>query len=131
MTDPHHTRYLANGLQCLRDERWFDAHEEWEIPWKTMHGHVRWFWQAMIQLSVGAYHHSRGNRTGCRNLWHKARRRCRQVRDCPDLAHADMVDTLDALLADCLAREARGADPLSPIRDFARRVVTPRWYDFR
>lgn len=119
--------YLMKGLTCLRRGEYFAAHEEWEIPWKTMRGPVRHFWQAMIQLSVGAYHFERGNLTGCRNLWRKAQQRCHQAAENgkPDLRRA--ARQLAATLHKCLDQTEMGENPLPMVEHFAQRVAQEQW----
>lgn len=123
--------YLKKGLECLRQGAFFDAHEDWEIPWKEMTGHVRSFWQAMIQLSVGSYHFQRGNLTGCRNLWNKALLRCNHILDHQLTRDRQMVIQLKETLETGLNKVALHDNPLPDIRFFATRIVTSAWFDFR
>ena len=121
---------LQEGLDCLRRGAFFDAHEHWEITWMTMSGQRRSFWQAMIQLSVGAYHFQQGNLNGCLNLWRKALHRVNviiayrlAVREAPVLA-------LRKVLLACLECAVAGSDPLSIIQVFAVETVDLQWLDF-
>lgn len=122
---------LQKGLACLRAGQFFDAHEYWEIPWKGMHGHVRSFWQAMIQLSVGAYHYQRHNPTGCRNLWRKARQRCEDILAQNLARDVQYVMALRELLNNCLERVESGENPLPEVQAFAAQTVSEDWFHFR
>ena len=122
--------YLKKGLECLQRGDFFDAHEEWEIPWKDMTGHVRSFWQAMIQLSVGAYHFQNGNLRGCRNLWHKALKRCNEILEENLARDRQCVMQLKEILSGSLQKSAAGQNPLPEIQRFALEVVTEDWFDF-
>ncbi len=123
--------HLRAGLVALREARYFDAHEDWEIPWKDMTGDIRSFWQAMIQLSVGAYHYQKKNMTGCRNLWHKALKRCHDITERAVVRDQFAVDQLQDILERTLAAVARSADPLPGILSFARHTVDDSWFLFR
>lgn len=122
--------YLSKGLRCLQRGYFFDAHEEWEIPWKYMIGYVRSFWQAMIQLSVGAYHFQNNNLTGCRNLWNKAIKRCDAILTDNTVKDRDYVVQLREILTECLQQAEAGQDPLPGVRAFASNIVTEEWFDF-
>jgi len=122
---------LANGLTCLQNRRFFDAHEFWEIPWKEMHGDTRSFWQAMIQLSVGAYHFENNNLTGCRNLWNKALKRCEALLSGRKDNHIGEILQLRNVLKTVLREIERDGEPLAQIQHFATKIVTPEWFDFR
>lgn len=121
--------YWRRGLEHLRSGRFFDAHEEWEIPWRKMQGDRRSFWQAMIQWSVGAYHYQNGNLTGCRNLWTKALRRCEEILHRRGSASLSVVEQLREHLRDRLAEVERGENPLPAVLAFARNEVTGEWFD--
>lgn len=124
--------YLRNGLAALRRGDFFAAHEDWEIPWRHMLGWERRFWQALIQLSVGAYHHQNGNRTGCRNLWHKALRHCEALLSDAEAGRDNKpVLLLQKLLQECLEQEEKGECPLAAIQAFAVETVTEGWFEFR
>ena len=70
---------LQRGLDEFRRENYFETHEHWEDAWRTMDGNQKFFWQAMIQLTVGAYHFTKGNLHGCKSMWNKATQRCELI----------------------------------------------------
>lgn len=121
--------HLQKGLELLRQGDFFAAHEEWEIPWKEMVGRQRSFWQAMIQLSVGAYHLEKRNRTGCRNLWNKALNRCNQLLENHPGQRQTPVAELRKTLLFCLEKTAAGEDPRPEIQRFATKIVKPGWFE--
>ena len=120
---------LRNGLAHFRDADYFAAHDAWEEVWQGLRGRQRLFWQAMIQLVVGAYHYTNGNRRGCQGQWRKALHKCRQLGgvDGEPLQHV-------ALLADVLEISlqalADGEDPLPGLADFAANTVSEDWFLF-
>ncbi len=122
---------LAKGLTCLQNGHFFEAHEYWEIPWKEMRGGARSFWQAMIQLSVGAYHFENNNLTGCRNLWNKALKRCDALLSGRKDNHIGEIFQLRNVLKTVLREIERDGKPLAQIQHFATKIVTPDWLDFR
>lgn len=122
---------LAKGLACLKTRHFFDAHEYWEIPWKEMRGDVRSFWQAMIQLSVGAYHFENNNLTGCRNLWNKALKRCDALLSERNNKNSWEIHQLREILQIVLQEIEQNGEPLAQIQHFATTIVTPDWFDFR
>jgi predicted metal-dependent hydrolase len=123
-------RYLQSGLEYLRQGGFFETHEEWEIPWQEMSGDIRSFWQAMIQLSVGAHHFRNGNKNGCRNLWKKALKRCDDILEKNQVQNRNCVFRLQEILQTALQKAMEGEDPLRYIRRFASDVVTEDWFEF-
>jgi predicted metal-dependent hydrolase len=63
---------LAEGLQCYREGRFFDAHEHWECVWLTLNGQEKRFLQALIQITAAFHHLQRGNRAGTASLLRRA-----------------------------------------------------------
>ncbi|GIX49538.1 MAG: hypothetical protein KatS3mg131_3749 [Candidatus Tectimicrobiota bacterium] len=120
---------LRQGIALLRQGDYFGAHDAWEEVWRHLRGRQRLFWQAMIQLAVGAHHCQHGNLTGCRSVWHKALAKC----DALGQQYAHEVPSpllhLTALLADCLEAVARGEDPLPRVQRFAACELDDAWLD--
>ncbi|RMF56841.1 MAG: DUF309 domain-containing protein [Calditrichaeota bacterium] len=111
--------HLQAGMQLLARGEFFEAHEEWEIPWVNMTGDKRSFWQAMIQLSVGAFHYQRNNMTGCYNLWKKALIRCQNLRKKNSTVEPHLTIELLKLLESSLRQLDSGKNPLPEIQAFA------------
>lgn len=122
------SKYLIEGLRALREKRYFDAHEEWEIPWKEMEGDRKLFWQAMIQLSVGAYHYTNKNLTGCRNLWNKALAKCNRILQRGEVTNLETVEKLKDILERCLKAVAQNTSPLPIVEHAAQFVISEGWF---
>ena len=120
---------LRNGLAHFRDADFFAAHDAWEEVWQGLQGRQRMFWQAMIQLAVGAYHYTNGNWRGCQGQWHKALAKCRQLCSVEEAPLQPPVLLADALEASLRAL-AEGEDPLSGLADFAANTVSEDWFLF-
>lgn len=120
---------LRSGLAYFRDGDYFAAHDAWEDVWQGLQGRQRLFWQAMIQLAVGAYHYTNGNLRGCQGQWHKALQKCQELggRDenpqQPAALLAGVLDTSLQALAD-------GGNPLSGLAEFAAHTVCEDWFLF-
>lgn len=121
--------YLQKGLKALREKRYFDAHEEWEIPWREMQGHQKLFWQAMIQLSVGAYHYQNNNLIGCPNLWNKALNKCDRILEKGDVSDLTIVRELKGILEKCLDAVANDASPLPIIENAVQNIISEEWFE--
>ena len=59
---------LRQGVEEFNRAYFFEAHEVLEDLWRETSGPLRLFYQAIIQLAVGLYHLSNGNRRGALNL---------------------------------------------------------------
>lgn len=121
--------YLEKGLRALREKRYFDAHEEWEIPWREMQGDQKLFWQAMIQLSVGAYHYQNENLTGCRNLWGKALHKCNRILEKEGIKKLEFVGQLKSVLEACLKAVQENASPLPHVEHAAKHIISEEWFE--
>ena len=119
---------LRAGLAHFRAADYFAAHDAWEEVWQGLRGRRRLFWQAMIQLAVGAYHYTNGNGRGCRGQWSKALEKCRRLG--ADDGGANQAASLAAILVDALQAVADGEDPLPAIADFAAGTVGEDWFQF-
>lgn len=99
---PFETIEVARSL--LAHGRPFSAHEVFEARWKDCPDAERDLWQGLAQLCVGSTHRERGNVSGARTLWSRARRRMGTyaTSGAPTygLKPADLVDWLDARLAE-------------------------------
>jgi predicted metal-dependent hydrolase len=59
---------LRQGVEEFNRAHYFEAHETLEDLWRETSGPLRLFYQGLIQLAVGLYHLSHGNRRGALNL---------------------------------------------------------------
>jgi len=66
-TKADHPLFQA-GLHQFRAGRPFEAHEEWELLWKSSAGDEKLFLQGLIQLAAGLVHLGRGNEGPARRL---------------------------------------------------------------
>ena len=129
---PLHDRDISSlraGLEHFRAADYFAAHDAWEEVWQGLRGRPRLFWQAMIQLTVGAYHYTNGNGRGCRGQWSKALDKCRRLGSA-DVGSSGPTASLAGVLDASLRSEAGGDDPLPGIADFAANTVGEDWFQF-
>jgi uncharacterized protein len=62
---------LRQGVEEFNGAHFFEAHDTLEDLWRDTSGPLRLFYQGLIQLAVGFYHLSNGNRRGALNLLEK------------------------------------------------------------
>jgi len=62
---------LRQGVEEFNRAHFFEAHDTLEDLWRDTSGPLRLFYQGLIQLAVGFYHLSNGNRRGALNLLEK------------------------------------------------------------
>ena len=66
---------LEEGIDLMRQERWFDAHEALEAEWREAPEPERDFLQGLVHVTVAWHHASRGNGAGASRQLEKAARR--------------------------------------------------------
>jgi predicted metal-dependent hydrolase len=66
---------LDRGLELIRAEAYFEAHEELEEEWREASEPERDFLQGMVHVAVAWHHARRENRPGCERQLEKAERR--------------------------------------------------------
>jgi predicted metal-dependent hydrolase len=71
---------LAEGLELIRAEAYFEAHEELEDEWRDAPASERDFLQGLVHVAVAWHHAGRGNRPGCARQLAKAARRLEPYR---------------------------------------------------
>jgi predicted metal-dependent hydrolase len=128
--EAHDLTMLRRGLGYCRAGDYFAAHDAWEEVWQGLRGRRRLFWQAMIQLVVGAYHYTNGNLRGCRGQWQKALQKCHDLAPTGEAVAAAPVVLLGDLLRAELAAVERGEDPLPHLATFATSVMSETWFAF-
>lgn len=69
------TAALEAGLDLIRREEYFAAHEELEDAWRAAPAEERDFFQGLVHFTVSWYQAGRGNRVGCERQLEKAARR--------------------------------------------------------
>jgi len=69
---------VLRGLEYFNAGEFFEAHEYLEIAWRAEKGPIRDLYQGILQVGVGYYHLQRGNLTGARKMFARARR-CLQI----------------------------------------------------
>ena len=119
---------LRRGLEHFRARDYFAAHEDWEEVWQDLSGPRRLFWQAMIQLVVGAYHYTNGNLRGCRGQWQKALQKCVDLAQKYEEPVPEPIAPLHDMLCTGLAIVERGENPLPHLQAFAASVVSETWF---
>ena len=104
---------LARGLELMRAERWFEAHEELEDEWREAAGPERDFLQGLVHVTVAWHHASRGNAAGAARQLEKATRRLGPY--APTHRGVDVGAVLGQVEA-ASARVAEGLLDLLPVR---------------
>ncbi|HKF46388.1 MAG TPA: DUF309 domain-containing protein [Terracidiphilus sp.] len=66
---------LAEGLQCYRNQQFWQAHEHWEGVWLKCSEPDKTFLQALIQVTAAFHHVQRKNYIGASSLLTRALRR--------------------------------------------------------
>lgn len=122
--------HLQQGMQHFRAGNFFAAHDDWEAVWQGLRGRPRTFWQAMIQLVVGAYHLTNGNRKGCNSQWNKALMKCQDLISTYDDHVPQQLPLLEALLQTSLVSLHHAEDPLPHLTHFANTVLSEAWFEF-
>jgi predicted metal-dependent hydrolase len=104
---------LARGIELMRAERWFDAHEALEDEWRTAPEPERDFLQGLVHVTVAWHHAANGNRPGCTRQLEKAARRLGPY--APAHRGIDVSRVLGQVEA-ASARVAEGLLDLLPVR---------------
>jgi predicted metal-dependent hydrolase len=104
---------LETGIDLMRAERWFDAHEALEDEWRTAPAAERDFLQGLVHVTVAWHHAGRGNRPGAERQLAKAARRLGPY--APWHRGVDVARVLGQVEA-ASARVAEGLLDLLPVR---------------
>jgi len=64
--------HLARGLELIRAQEFFEAHEELELAWRASPEGERDFYQGLVHVAVAWYQAGRANRRGCERQLEKA-----------------------------------------------------------
>ncbi len=104
---------LEEGIDLMRQERWFDAHEALEAEWREAPEPERDFLQGLVHVTVAWHHASRGNGAGASRQLEKAARRLAPYAP----AHRDVdVSSVLGQVEAASARVAEGLLELLPVR---------------
>jgi predicted metal-dependent hydrolase len=97
---------LERGVELMRAERWFDAHEELEEEWREAPAEERNFLQGLVHVTVAWHHAAKGNRPGAERQLEKAARRLAAYapahRGVDVAAVLGQVEAASARVAECL-----------------------------
>lgn len=104
---------LEGGLELMRAERWFDAHEALEDEWRDAPQPERDFLQGLVHVTVAWHHASNGNAPGASRQLEKAARRLGSYG--PTHRGVDVARVLGQVEA-ASARVAEGLLDLLPVR---------------
>lgn len=104
---------LEAGLELMRSERWFEAHEELEDEWREAPAEERDFLQGLVHVTVAWHHAANGNRPGASRQLEKAARRLGPYR--PSHRGVDVARVLGQVEA-ASARVSEGLLDLLPVR---------------
>jgi predicted metal-dependent hydrolase len=66
---------LAEGLECYRTGKHFEAHEHWESVWLRCEEPEKTFLQALIQITAAFHHLQQRNLRGAASLLRRALRK--------------------------------------------------------
>ena len=127
---PEEQERLRQGFALLRSGDYFATHDAWEEVWQGLRGHRRLFWQAMIQLAVGAYHLQNGNDKGCHSQWSKALQKCDTLRPLYEADVPEPLRLLTDLLHTCLTALATHEEPWPYLSAFAALEPSEAWFAF-
>ena len=104
---------LERGLELMRAERWFDAHEALEDEWREAPGAERDFLQGLVHVTVAWHHAANANAPGSSRQLEKAVRRLGPY--APEHRGVDVGSVLGQVEA-ASARVAEGLLDLLPVR---------------
>jgi predicted metal-dependent hydrolase len=72
------TQYLR-GIELFNAGRFFESHEAFEEIWLKAEGTERDFLHALIQTAAALHHLRRGNQTGAKSVFERARRKFKSL----------------------------------------------------
>jgi len=55
---------LFTALNLFNNQKWYEAHDAFEVIWNTLDGDERQIIQGILQVSVSQFHLSKGNLNG-------------------------------------------------------------------
>jgi predicted metal-dependent hydrolase len=127
---PEEQERVRQGFVLFRSGDYFATHDAWEEVWQGLRGRRRLFWQAMIQLAVGAYHLRNGNHKGCQSQWSKALQKCDTLQPLYEPDIPEPLRLLTDLLHTCLTALATAEEPWPYLTAFAASASSEAWLTF-
>ena len=103
---------LDQGIILFNQQRFFEAHEAWEIAWKKAQGEEKVFFQCLIQIAAALLHAERSNWRGAEALRNKARSKLNGLP--PHIAGIQIEDLL-AILDQYLVPGSKGKRFATPL----------------
>ena len=85
------------GLEHIRAQRFFEAHEELELAWRAAAPEERDFYQGLVHVAVAWYQAGRGNQVGATRQLEKGQRRLEAYE--PEHRGVDVADVRRQLRA--------------------------------
>jgi hypothetical protein len=102
---------FKRGIEAIRDQRYFEAHEELEEAWRAAPADERDFFQGLVHVAVAWYQAGRGRPVATGRQLEKAARRLAPF--APTHRGVD-VEGILAQIAAAQARVAEGSLDLDP-----------------
>jgi len=103
---------LALAVEQFNRGDYYDCHNTLEALWRDERDPLRDLYKGILQIAVGLYHESRGNRRGATRLLDTGAALCAPF--APAALGLDLATLLDAVRA-CRARLTNDPSPLTPI----------------
>ena len=90
---------LDRGINLFNDQRFFEAHEEWEQEWRLMReGEDKTFFQGLIYTAASFLHYTRRECTGAKELLSRSLSSLRAGMDGhPDISVGQLIEDLTRL----------------------------------
>ena len=95
MDDNKKNELFGSGLKLFNEREFYDAHEYWEELWLEYHLSDKKFVQGLIQMTVGYYHLSTGNKKGALSLFNKCLNKMQLFT--PDNRGIDVEEIIDRI----------------------------------
>jgi hypothetical protein len=92
---------LDRGINLFNEQRFFEAHEEWEEEWRLMReGEDKAFFQGLIYAAASFLHYTRRECAGAKELLSRSISSLRAGMDLhPDISVGQLIDDLTRLQA--------------------------------
>jgi predicted metal-dependent hydrolase len=90
---------LDRGINLFNEQRFFEAHEEWEQEWRLMtEGEDKTFFQGLIYAAAAFHHYTRHECAGAKELLSRSLSSLRAGMDGhPDISVGQLIDDLTRL----------------------------------